>query len=123
LKTLVRYSRSENETFSFYSASLSFYEYLPKLLPNIYSTTLSMNGIVSKISDTPAKACGVSLMAITLSYFAIKGLRSDLFKSVSHSYPPGPPRNLLIGAMKSFPKDRFVETFCEWAKTYGKVPL
>jgi hypothetical protein len=85
-------------------------------------TSLSMNGIVSKILDSPAKACGVSLTALTLSYFAIKGLRSDLFKSVSHSYPPGPPRNLLIGAMKSFPKDRFVETFCEWAKTYGKVP-
>ncbi|PVF93570.1 cytochrome P450 [Serendipita vermifera] len=72
--------------------------------------------------ESPAKACGVSLTVITLSYFAIRGLPSNLFKkSHSRSYPPGPPREFLIGAMRSFPKDRFLDTFCDWARTYGGI--
>jgi hypothetical protein len=76
-----------------------------------------MNDIVAKILDSPAKACGISLTVLTLSYFAIKGLPSKKHK---HSYPPGPPRHFLVGAMRSFPKDRFLDTFCDWARKYGR---
>jgi hypothetical protein len=79
-----------------------------------------LDKIISPILDSPVKACAVSLTAVSLSYFAIKGLRGILFNQpTSHSYPPGPPRDPIIGALRSFPKAQFVDCWCEWAKTYG----
>jgi hypothetical protein len=80
-----------------------------------------MDNIVSKITDSPTKALAGSLASAVLAYAALKGLRGLLStKTSSHSYPPGPPQDFLIGAMRSFPTGSFLfERFCEWASTYG----
>ncbi|PVF93566.1 cytochrome P450 [Serendipita vermifera] len=81
-----------------------------------------MDKIITPILDSPVKACAVSLTAVSLSYFAIKGIRGILFDPPrSHSYPPGPPREPLIGTLRSFPKGQFVRCWCDWAKTYGEI--
>ncbi|PVF93579.1 cytochrome P450 [Serendipita vermifera] len=77
---------------------------------------------LSTILDSPTKTCATSLVGISLGYSAIKGLRKVLFDRVgSLSYPPGPPRDFLIGALRSFPKGYFLDGFCQWAETYGDI--
>ncbi|CAG8747061.1 9111_t:CDS:1, partial [Acaulospora colombiana] len=69
-----------------------------------------MDKIITPILDSPVKVCAVSLTAVSLGYFAIKGIRGILLdRSGSHSYPPGPPRDPVIGALRSFPKGQFVQ--------------
>ncbi|PVF93586.1 cytochrome P450 [Serendipita vermifera] len=81
-----------------------------------------MGDIISKIAESPTTACTASLASAILGYFAVKGLRSLFSKRIGpHSYPPGPPRNFLIGAMRSFPKGNFFECFNEWATIYGEI--
>ncbi|CAG8645491.1 9542_t:CDS:2, partial [Acaulospora colombiana] len=55
----------------------------------------------------------------SLCYLTIKGLQTILSKDVHvHSYPPGPPRKPILGALTSFPKDHIYERFNEWAALY-----
>lgn len=61
-------------------------------------------------------------MVIGASYFSLKGIQRILFKkSDSRRYPPGPPRDPVIGCLRSFPKSQFLETFCEWVTAYGDI--
>lgn len=39
----------------------------------------------------------------------------------SFPLPPGPKRDPIIGSVRSFPQDRWYETFCGWQKTYGDM--
>ncbi|PVF97319.1 cytochrome P450 [Serendipita vermifera] len=52
----------------------------------------------------------------------MKALRGLIFNgSNTLSYPPGPPREFLIGAMRSYSKDFPLKRFNEWAATYGEI--
>jgi hypothetical protein len=83
-----------------------------------------MNDILSKTLDSPAQLYGISLTVIILSYVVVKGFSSSSSKSSSsHVYPPGPPRNAILGALGSFPMEKFHETFSEWGKLYGIVSV
>jgi hypothetical protein len=73
---------------------------------------------ISTFFDSPAKIC-IGAFVIGVGYLATKGLLS---RRADRPYPPGPPRDFLIGALRSFPKGQFTEHFCEWARTYG-IPL
>jgi hypothetical protein len=72
--------------------------------------------------DSPTKACAAFFTGLPLGYLALKQLKGMLFTKVdSRSYPPGPPRDPLLGALRSFPKGHFLDGFCEWADTYGNA--
>ncbi|PVF93582.1 cytochrome P450 [Serendipita vermifera] len=77
---------------------------------------------ISTISSYSAKEWAMTLGAVTGGYIVLKTLRGLVFaKTQPVSYPPGPPREFLIGTLRSFPKAQFLETFCEWATTYGDI--
>ncbi|PVF93462.1 cytochrome P450 [Serendipita vermifera] len=83
-----------------------------------------MNETISSILDTstPAKLCGATVAAASIGYLTLKGLQYVFStKSSAHLYPPGPPRQFLLGALKSFPKDHFYQRFCEWSNAYGDI--
>jgi hypothetical protein len=81
-----------------------------------------MDDIISNILDSPYKAVVISLSVASLGYLTIKGLHSVLSKrQMTHSFPPGPPRDPLIGAIRSFPKDHFYDRVAEWAELYGTL--
>jgi hypothetical protein len=79
---------------------------------------VSLNTAVFRLLDTPAKAC-VAVLIISIGYLARKALGGYLFKKAAGPYPPGPPRDFLIGTLRSFPKDKLLERFREWALLYG----
>ncbi|PVF93573.1 cytochrome P450 [Serendipita vermifera] len=80
------------------------------------------DNLVSRTLESPVHTCAVSFTVVSLGYLAIKGIRTIFFKaSNSHSYPPGPPQEFLIGALRSFPTGRFLERFCEWGAAYGDI--
>jgi hypothetical protein len=60
-----------------------------------------------------------SLTLASVVYFTMSNIRRA--RSATYPYPPGPPREPLIGSMRSFPKDHFFERFDEWATTYGTI--
>jgi hypothetical protein len=35
--------------------------------------------------------------------------------------PPGPKQDPIIGSLRSFPQERWMETFSAWQKTYGDI--
>jgi hypothetical protein len=78
-----------------------------------------MDKIPSIVFESPVQGCAASLMVASLGYFTIKGLRMLLQRGETLSLPPGPPRELLLGAMRSYPKGHPLERFNEWAITYG----
>jgi hypothetical protein len=79
-----------------------------------------MDNIIPATLDSPLKKGAASFVAVYLGYLAIKGVKYVFFgRRDSHIYPPGPPREFLIGTLRSFPMGLFVDGFCEWAKTYG----
>lgn len=80
-------------------------------------------------SETPATTI---LLATTLATSLVAGgtlyfVKQRLSRPYVHvvddknTSPPGPPRALLGGNVKNFPKDRWTETFTAWTKTYGDV--
>jgi hypothetical protein len=54
---------------------------------------------------------------VSLGYISFKILHRKVNKR--KVYPPGPPKDPLIGNLRNFPKGRMYETFCEWQKLYG----
>jgi hypothetical protein len=83
---------------------------------------MAMNDIISNMLDSPYKAVAVSLSVASLGYLTIKRVHGVLSKGqMAHSFPPGPPRDPLIGAIRSFPKDHFYERLAEWAQLYGAL--
>jgi hypothetical protein len=82
---------------------------------------IPLNTGILKLLDSPAKICIVAL-TIGLGYLARKRVGDLLSRRAGKPYPPGPPRDFLIGTLRSFPKGQFTEHFCEWARTYG-IPL
>jgi hypothetical protein len=87
-----------------------------------FNSTMAINDVVSNIFASPFKAVAFSLSVASLIYLAIKGVHSIYSgKQKTYLYPPGPPRDPLIGAIRSFPKDHFHERLVEWAGTYGMI--
>ncbi|PVF97364.1 cytochrome P450 [Serendipita vermifera] len=80
-----------------------------------------MDEIASKLFDSPFKTCTISLAAASFGYLAVKSWQNILSKKQGRHYPPGPPRDFLIGAMRSFPKDFPSDRFNEWAMAYGDI--
>ncbi|PVF93563.1 cytochrome P450 [Serendipita vermifera] len=84
--------------------------------------TVDMSETIATLLDSPIKACTVSLTLASLGCFTVNKLQNVVSRrSIQHSYPPGPPQEPLIGAMRSFPRERFFERFSEWAVEYGDI--
>src|ERR1700743_2412813 len=45
------------------------------------------------------------------------------YRSRTHSppFPPGPPRDPIIGSLRNFPQNRWLETFSKMQETYGDL--
>lgn len=78
-----------------------------------------MDKIPPIMFESPIKTCAGSLLAVSSTYFVARGLQKLFKRSERHPYPPGPPREFLLGAMRSFPKGFPLEGFNQWARTYG----
>lgn len=66
----------------------------------------------SKAYCRAAAAAGVPLLAFLW------------YRSRTHShppFPPGPPKDPIIGSLRSFPKNRWQETFSKLQETYGDL--
>jgi hypothetical protein len=74
-----------------------------------------MDTINTILVESPLKACAVSAVAVSIAYFTWRSLS----RKHTHSYPPGPPQQPIIGALGAFPKDHFYQRFTEWAEQYG----
>jgi hypothetical protein len=85
---------------------------------------MTMNDMVSNMFTSPFKALAVSLSGASLVYLVVKAAYSVFTgRRIAHSYPPGPPRDPLIGAIRSFPKDHFYNRVVEWARLYGETTI
>ena len=78
----------------------------------------TMEPLIAYVKDASplmlsVSACGILLAGVGLAK-AFSGPPRGLV------YPPGPPQDPIIGSFRSFPKNKFYETFLEWQKTYGK---
>jgi hypothetical protein len=51
--------------------------------------------------------------------FALASMIYIFGRNDSRKYPPGPPREFLIGSLRYFPQNRFWENFRDWAHEYG----
>jgi hypothetical protein len=78
-----------------------------------------MDGLTTRIQDSPLIACTTSLSIAFLGYYFAKIAFST--SSNKHHYPPGPPRQPFIGALRAFPKANFYQRFSKWAESYGNV--
>jgi hypothetical protein len=45
------------------------------------------------------------------------------FSSPNLPYPPGPPRDPIIGNLRGFPIEYQEKTFAQWANKYGTPPV
>ncbi|PVF93585.1 cytochrome P450 [Serendipita vermifera] len=87
-------------------------------LPQPITFNLTMPSFI----ESPAKSGIVALIAVGLGYLVLKALQTVVSgRAGIYSYPPGPPRDFLIGTLRSFPKGSFAEHFCDWARTYGDI--
>jgi hypothetical protein len=78
------------------------------------------NSILANLNPLVMK-CVLPVTVAGLGYLVIKRFHHIVFGKPKYpSYPPGPPRDFIIGALRSFPKGEFLERFCEWAETYGR---
>jgi hypothetical protein len=75
-----------------------------------------MNAVIRDVTDSPLKLATVVASLAALGYIVVKGVYKG---NRSRVYPPGPPQDLLIGNLRQFPKNKFADTFHEWAKQYG----
>ncbi|PVF97330.1 cytochrome P450 [Serendipita vermifera] len=83
---------------------------------------MTVGDIVARMLDSPLETVAVSLSIASLGYLVMKGVHSVFSKDrMADSYPPGPPRDPLIGAVRSFPKDHFYDRLVEWAALYGDI--
>lgn len=79
-----------------------------------------MEEFVSRLD--PIRISTVSLGGTLIGYLAIKNLQAFFsIRDIKHFHPPVPQKEPLIGGLRSFPKDRFFECFCEWATTYDDI--
>jgi hypothetical protein len=83
------------------------------------SQTFPLNNTISAITSDHAKTWALVVTALPIGYFVIRKLLPR--RVAPRSRPPGPPREFLIGSLRSFPKTLFLERFCEWAEIYGAV--
>ncbi|PVF97331.1 cytochrome P450 [Serendipita vermifera] len=79
----------------------------------------TMNEVTSKLLDSPLKTYAVTLTVASLGYLAIQKI--FLSNHSSNPYPPGPPRQPVIGAIRAFPKGNLYQGWVEWAKLYGDI--
>jgi hypothetical protein len=71
------------------------------------------------ISTSPVTVGAIAFSFASVGYIIAQKLqKSSLPKGTS--FPPGPPRDFLIGNLRQFPKHHFYEKFCEWQREYGK---
>lgn len=84
--------------------------------------SIPLASAVSTIISPAARVWVAALVAVAIGYLAIKKLRVLVFgKTQPVSYPPGPPREFLIGSLRSFPSGIPTERFREWAMIYGDI--
>jgi hypothetical protein len=81
-----------------------------------------MIAVIRDLTDSPLKLGTVVASVAALGYIVVKGIYPGNKRNKNCVLPPGPPQDLLIGNLRQFPKDRFWDTFCEWAKRYGACP-
>lgn len=81
-----------------------------------------MNEVIKDLTDSPLKLGTVAASLAALGYIVFKGIYHGNEENKNRVHPPGPPQDLLIGNLRQFPKNKFWDTFCEWARRYGARP-
>lgn len=76
-----------------------------------------MDALLEQLASSPIKAGTFTVSLATLGYICVKGV----YGKSDHKYPPGPPRDPLIGNLRQFPNNRFADAFSRWARQYGKL--
>ncbi|PVF92957.1 cytochrome P450 [Serendipita vermifera] len=81
-----------------------------------------MNETIPRPVSSPLRTGVVFLAVASLGYLVLTGIQyiANRIRRVP-SYPPGPPRLPLVGALTSFPKDHFYRRFSEWSALYGDI--
>ena len=79
-----------------------------------------MNAVIRDVTDSPLKLGTVVASLAALGYIVVKGVYKG---NRSRVHPPGPPQDLLIGNLRQHPKNKFGDTYSEWAKRYGACPF
>lgn len=62
-----------------------------------------------------------ALAGIPIVTFVYRRLKSRSNSAARLPLPPGPKRDPIIGSVRSFPQDRWYDTFSAWQKTYGDM--
>ena len=81
-----------------------------------------MIAVTRDLMDSSLKLGTIVASLAALGYIIIKGIYHGNKGNKNRVHPPGPPQDLLIGNLRQFPKNKFWDTFCEWAKRYGACP-
>ncbi|CAG8691837.1 1627_t:CDS:2, partial [Acaulospora colombiana] len=82
-------------------------------------STTTMEKLADKLRDASyVELAGVGFVAVSMLYACSKAFSGPKEKRV---YPPGPPRDPLIGNLRQFPKDNWWHVFSAWQKEYGDL--
>ncbi|PVF92647.1 cytochrome P450 [Serendipita vermifera] len=78
-----------------------------------------MEVLTNRLADSSyIEIVGVSLLAASALYVCSRAFSGPKHKVV---YPPGPPKDPLIGNLRQFPKDNWWSVFNQWQKEYGDI--
>jgi hypothetical protein len=81
-----------------------------------------MNEVIKDVTNSPLTLGTAVASFAALAYIVVKGIYHGSEGNRNRVHPPGPPQDLLIGNLRQFPKNKFADTFHEWAKQYGSCP-
>jgi hypothetical protein len=82
-------------------------------------STSTMEALVDRLKEASyVELAGVGLAAASVLYVCSKAFSGPNEKRI---YPPGPPKDPLIGNLRQFPKDNWWYVFSGWQKEYGML--
>jgi hypothetical protein len=84
-----------------------------------FLASVLMEGGFEHIYASPVTIGAIAVSLASVGYIIAQKLQQSS-RSNGVLFPPGPPRDFLIGNLRQFPKDHFYDKFCEWQREYGK---
>ncbi|PVF92510.1 cytochrome P450 [Serendipita vermifera] len=82
-------------------------------------STATMEKLADRLRDASyVELAGVGVVAASMLYVCKRAFSGPKEKRV---YPPGPPKDPLIGNLRQFPKDNWWQVFSGWQKEYGDL--
>lgn len=80
-----------------------------------------MDGILQLLLDaSPLQIGAFALSFASVGYICVKTVSGG--PPTGLVYPPGPPRDPILGNMRNFPRDNLAEACNELQKSYGECP-